>query len=77
MRAFLVTKTYDVDDTEHYGDPWDVSLSEIVGAGDVFIFSGDYYHDRIDDKWINGFFACLDYLEIDYVRNTLCINKEM
>lgn len=34
-------------------------------AGYNLVMSGDYHHDKIDDK-IEGFFNALDYLDVSY-----------
>lgn len=62
--TFTVETVYYKDDVDHSSDPLSVFLLDENGET---IFCGDFYHDKIDEM-ISGFFKCLDYLKIEYVK---------
>lgn len=65
MKQFEVIRTYAHDDLKFYGDAYNVELIDEEGKT---IVSGDYYHDKIDER-IEGFFLALDFLKINYECN--------
>jgi hypothetical protein len=66
-KNFKIQKDYEWGEDGCYTTLFDSEGSEI--------FSGDYYHDHIDDM-IRGFFLALDYLDIEYEVEKININEE-
>lgn len=64
MRKFTVTRIYGKNDLKFSYDALSVDLTDDTGE---VILTGDWYHDKIDDK-IDGFFVAVDYLGIKYER---------
>lgn len=71
VRSFIVRRIYAEDDPKFLSDELEVQLCE----GDRVIMSGDWYHNKINDK-MQGFFACLDYLGIPYETREVRVNEE-
>lgn len=58
-----------------YSEGEDGAVTTLLNEENIEVMSGDYYHDKIDDK-IDGFFSALDYLGIEYETVTERINEE-
>jgi hypothetical protein len=71
MRNFIIERIYGEDDPEFIYDAVEVRLYDSEGE---IVMSGDWYHDRIDEK-IDGFFVALDYLGIPYETKTVKKNE--
>lgn len=46
---------------------------QALSVDGAVVLQGDYYHDKITDK-INGFIACLNYLEKPYTLSGTYLN---
>lgn len=71
--VFVITRTFAKWDKDFSGDAYNVSLTDKNGNE---IMSGDWYHDKIDDK-IDGFFNALEFLGEEYVVDTIKTNSEL
>lgn len=72
MKRFIIETIYEEDDEEFLRDELEVRLIDMYGK---VILKGDHYHNNINSK-IDGFFACLDYLGIEYTINEIKKNEE-
>ena len=73
ITQFKIQKAYEIDDTNFSCDLMEARLfNNITGE---LIMSGDYYHNKIEER-IEGFFEALKYLGIDYKVITENINEE-
>lgn len=58
-----------------YSEGEDGAVTTLFNEENTEIVSGDYYHDKINDK-IDGFFIALDYLGIEYEIENERLNEE-
>jgi hypothetical protein len=72
IKEFTIERVYDIDDEYCNGDLMDMRLMD--GNGKI-IMSGDYYHNKIEER-VEGFFSALNYLEIKYTIKEVNRNEE-
>jgi hypothetical protein len=70
---FLIIKTYAPEDVEFESDAIEVSLKS--AESNSVIFSGDWYHDKIEYQ-LTGFFKCLKLLQVEYEIETVKVNSD-
>jgi hypothetical protein len=70
MKQIEIIKHYGTKDIKFFGEH-----STDLKMDSTIVLSGDTYHSRISDQ-IDGFLKCLDYLNVEYVINTIKLNDE-
>jgi hypothetical protein len=72
IKEFTIERVYDIEDEHCDGDLMDMRLMDCNGK---IIMSGDYYHNKIEER-VEGFFSALNYLEIKYTIKEVNRNEE-